>query len=163
MIVVAHGNVDAYCSDRDMVIGERYSGDLLEYKGICPVVVTDADVSKNEYFYMKYLLLRRSIELVSTRWASVELSEFVAYVAEREAKRRKRYGGRILFGMRRIGGEEVEDPELFPVVERILELREQGKTYAEIRADEGVRRADGSELPISTIQTILNNRDKYEL
>lgn len=162
MIIVAHGNVDAYCSDHDMVIGERYTGDLLAYRGSCPIVVTDADVSKNEYFYMKYLLLRRSVELVSTRWVSVELSGFVAYVAEREAKRRKRYGGRLLFGMRKVGGVKKEDPELFPVVERIIELRDQGATYAEIRADEGVRR-NGAELPISTIQTILNNREKYGL
>lgn len=163
MIVVAHGNVDAYCSDHDMVIGERYTGDLLEYKGSCPIVVTDADVSKNEYFYMKYLLLRRSVELVSTRWVSVELSEFVAYVVEQESKNRKRYGGRLLFGMRKIGGAVIGDPELFPVVERIIELRDQGATYAEIKSDPEVHRADGGELPISTIQTILNNRDKYGL
>ncbi len=162
MIVVAHGNVEAYCAEHGMVISERYSGDLLEYKGSCPVVVTDADVSKNEYFYTKCLLLQRSIELISTRWASLELSEFVAYAAEQERKRRKRYGGRILFGMKRVDGMDVEDPELFPVVERILELRKQGKTYAEIRADEGVRR-NGEKLPISTIQTILNNREKYGL
>lgn len=162
MIVVAHGSVDAYCSDHDMTIGERYTGDLLEYRGSCPIVVTDADVSKNEYFYIKYLLLRRSVELVSTRWVSVELSEFVAYVVEQESKRRKRYGGRLLFGLRLVGGVKVEDPELYPVVERIVKLRDQGATYAEIRADEGVRR-NGVELPISTIQTILNNREKYGL
>ena len=86
----------------------------------------------------------------------------MAYVAEQEAKRRKRYGGRLLFGMRRVGGVAKEDPDVFPVVRRIIELRDQGATYAEIRADEGVRR-NGAELPISTIQTILNNRDKYGL
>lgn len=163
MIVVAHGNADAYCAGHDMVICERYTGDLLAYRGSCPVVVTDADVPKNEYFYMKYLLLRRSVELISTRWVSLELSEFVAYVVEQESKRRKKTGGRLLFGMRRVGGIEVEDPEVFPVVRRIFELRDQGKTYAEIKSDPEVHRADGGELPISTIQTILNNRDKYGL
>lgn len=162
MIVVAHGNVDAYCAGHDMVISERYSGDLLEYRGNCPVVVTDADVSKNEYFYMKYLLLRRSVELISTRWVSLELSEFVAYVVEQESKRRKKTGGRVLFGLLRVRGVDVEDPEVFPVVRRIFELRDQGATYAEIRADEGVHR-NGAELPISTIQTIVNNREKYGL
>lgn len=160
MVVVAHGEVDAYCNEHDMIIGDRYDGDLLEYKGRYAVVVTDAGVSKNEYFYMKYKLLLRKVELISVKWASVELSEFVVYCAEQESKRRKK-SGRVRFGSQRRGGMIVDDPAGMRVVNRIFELRDSGATYERIRNDEGVHHLDGRKMSISTIQVILGNRDKY--
>ena len=159
MVVVAHGNVDRYCSEHDMIIGERYEGDLREYKGRCPLI-TDADIPKNEYYYIKYKMLLRKVQIISVRWASAELSEFVAYCAEQEAKRRK-VGGRVMFGYRRRGGVIVDDPAGMRVVDRIIELRDSGATYERIRNDEGVHHLDGRKMSISTIQVILGNRDKY--
>lgn len=159
MIVVAHGDVDRYCSEHDMVIGERYEGDLRGYKGCCPLV-TDADIAKNEYFYIKYKMLLRKVQIISTRWASVELAEFVAYCAEQESKHRKERG-RVMFGCRRLGGMIVDDPAGMRVVNRIFELRDSGATYERIRNDEGVHHLDGRKMSISTIQVILGNRDKY--
>ena len=159
MIVAAHGDVDQYCSEHDMIIGERYVGDLREYKGRGPLV-TDADIAKNEYFYIKYKMLLRKVQIISTRWASVELSEFVAYCAEQESQRRKE-SGRVRFGYRRRGGMIVDDPAGMRVVDRIFELRDSGATYAQIQADEGVHHYDGRRMSISTIQVILNNREKY--
>lgn len=34
-----------------MTIYERYEGDLERYKGNCPVIVTDQQMSKNEFYY----------------------------------------------------------------------------------------------------------------
>lgn len=159
MIVVAHGDVDRFCSEHDMVISERYEGDLWGYKGCCPLV-TDADIEKNEYFYIKYKMLLRKVQIISTRWASVELSEFVAYCAEQDMKRRK-VAGRVMFGKCRRGGMIVDDPAGMRVVDRIIELRDSGATYERIRNDEGVHHLDGRKMSISTIQVILGNRDKY--
>lgn len=159
MIVAAHGDVDRYCSERDMIISERYVGDLREYKGRCPLV-TDADIAKNEYFYIKYKMLLRKVQIISTRWASVELAGFVAYCAEQESKRQK-VGGRVKFGYRRRGGMIVDDPAGMRVVNRIFELRDSGATYERIRNDESVHHLDGRKMSISTIQVILGNRDKY--
>lgn len=161
MVVVAHGNVDKYCSEHDMVIGERYNGDILGYRGRCPILVTDIDVPKNEYFYLKYLMLRRSVELVSVVWASVELSEFISYLVDREAERRKT-GGRLPFGKRWENGAEIENQKEMEIVRRIFELRDNGATYREIQDDEGVHYLGGRKMSISTIQVILKNRDKYK-
>jgi intein-encoded DNA endonuclease-like protein len=48
------------------------------------------------------------------------------------------------------------------VVRRILELRDSGCAYREIREDAGVHHRDGRKLSISTIQIIVKNREEYE-
>lgn len=148
MIVCAHGEVTEYCESRDMIIVERYTGDIENYCGVSPVLVTDREMSSGEYYYLKGKMLARGVELVSTRYVDTEnLSQ--GMVKEVSEKRR----GRPKFG----DGSEAE----MAVVRRIFELRDARVSLRDIAEDEKVRRVNGEKLSVSTIQTILNNRDKY--
>lgn len=159
MIVAAHGDVDKYCEEHGMTIGERYTGKVEDYHGSCVVLVTDNCEDQNDYYYQKYRLMRRKIELVSTHWGDASVEDFVRYLSQQE-KSRKKYGGRLPYGLKRVGGEVIEDPEAMKVVRRIIELRDAGTSFREIA--EEVRRPDGREIPVSSIQVILKNRKKYE-
>ena len=155
MVVVAHGNVDAYCEAHGMVIGERYTGSLEEYRGNGLILVTDNCADKNDYYYLKYRLRMRGIELVSTHWHDPAIEEFLAYQERRDAEQRRRRGGRRLFG--------TQSEEAMAVVRRIFELRDAGKTMREIAADPEVCYTDGQRMTVSTIQVILSNRERYGL
>jgi hypothetical protein len=48
------------------------------------------------------------------------------------------------------------------VVKRVLELRDKGFVYRQIKEDPGVHHPDGRSLSISTIQIIIKNREIYE-
>lgn len=159
MIVVAHGNVDEYCNAHGMVIGERITGDIEKYRGSYHIIVTDQELEKNEFYYLKYRMLRRKVELISVYWEDIDFDEFVVYAAAQ----RQKSGGRLRFGYRRRtdGGIE-EDEANMAVVRRIFELRDAGATYKEIQRDDGVHYPDGRRLGISTIQVILQNREGYE-
>jgi hypothetical protein len=163
MIVAAHGNVDAYCEAHGMTIGERYSGDVGEYRGSCLVLVTDNCEDLNDYYYLKYRLMRRNVELVSTHWKDSSVEDFVQYLNQREKQKRKEvYTGRVNFGFRRVDGETVEVPQDIRVARRIIELRDAGYSYRKITEDPEVCYSDGRKMPVSTIQVILRNRSKYE-
>lgn len=153
MIVVAHGNVDLYCEKHDMTIGERYSGKLEDYSGDGLILVTDNCSDKNDYYYLKYMLRMRGIELVSTHWFDDGVEDFVAYMAQRDAERKVKRGGRRLFGL--------QSERDMAVVRRIMELRDAGYTLRQISDDPGVSYADGRKMPVSTIQVILRNRGRY--
>lgn len=150
MIVCAHGEVSEYCENRDMIIVEQYTGDIESYGGVCRVLVTDREMSSGEYYYLKGKMLAQGVELVSTRYVDTEnLSHEVIKVVEE-----KRPGqGRRKFG-------QGSDEEM-AVVRRIFELRDAGYTLRAISKDPGVRYLDGRQMPVSTIQVILNNREKY--
>ena len=155
MMVCAHGDVAEYCEGKDMIICDKWDGDLREYSGMCRVIVTDIDVSKNEYYFLKGELLAKGIELISTRHKDDELmSEYLVYAASRQ---REKYGARVPFGYHRVNGEIVEHPENMAVARRIRELKKAGFSLAQIREDEGARKPDGSRLSISTIQKIIKN------
>lgn len=160
MMVCGHGNVADFCREHDMVICETWDGDISDYSGSFRVLVTDQDMSENEYYFLKGKMLGRGIELVSTRYKDNKLmTEFLAYQADR---RREAYGGRTKFGYRKVNGEVQEIPEMMTVVRRILAMKDAGRTLREIQADEGVHHPDGRRISISTIQQIIKNRDKYE-
>lgn len=148
MIVCAHGEVSEYCESRDMIIAERFTGDIENYGGICAVLVTDQELSSGDYYYLKGKMLLRGIELVSTRFVDTEnlVQGTVKEVSEKRRGRRK-------FG----DGSKAE----MAVVRRIFELKDAGATYKEISEDERVCYLDGRRMSISTIQVILNNREKY--
>lgn len=152
MVVCAHGDVAKYCSDHGMVIHEELVGEIEEYEGICRVIVTDKKMGENEFYALKLRMLRRGIELVSTRFSDSDKANFVAYLAQSD--RRTKHGGRRRFG------ENSESERL--VVARILELHDAGRGLREIAEDENVRREDGRELSVSTISFIIRNREKYE-
>lgn len=162
MIVAAHGNVDEYCEAHGMTIVERYSGDVLEYRGGCGVLVTDNCEDQNDYYYTKYRLMLRKVELVSTHWGDEGVEEFVRYLGERELVDRKKFAGRLAFGFRRMNGVVVEDPVSIGIARRIIRLRDLGWTYKQIQEDDGVGYPDGRKMSVSTIQVILKNRGKYE-
>lgn len=148
MIVCAHGEVSEYCENRDMIIVERFTGEIENYCGVCAVLVTDQEMSSGEHYYLKGKMLARGVELVSTRYVDTEnlAQGTVKDVSEKRRGRRK-------FG-------DSSDAER-AVVDRIFELRDGGATFQEIRDDENVHYLDGRRMPISTIQVILNNRGKY--
>lgn len=165
MIVAAHGDVKAYCKEHGMAIGEVYSGALEDYRGRCLVLVTDADLDKNRYHYLKYKLLKRKVELICIhRQTDAEVGEFISYLNSQERRRQQElHKGRVPFGFRRDrSGEEVEDPESIAVARKIVKLRDAGWTYRKIVEDPEIRYPDGRKLSISTVQVILKNRSKYE-
>jgi hypothetical protein len=142
MMVCAHGNVTEFCAERDMVICDTWDGDIRSYRGPCRVLVTDSDISEQEYYFCKGELLSKGIELISTRYRDdALLSEYLVYANDR---RKKRSGGRQAFSDK-------------AVIARIVALRAEGKTLREIREDEGVRHSDGRKLSVSTILNIIRS------
>ena len=164
MIVCAHGNVSAYCAEQNFTICETWNGDLLQYDGICRVVVTDLDVSLQEFCYLKMRMRQRGIEIYSTHHEmSREMSDFLDYIETRERNRRKQlYGGRQPFGYQRRNGEIVENPAMMRVARKIIELRDAGMKLREIQAVPEIHHPDGRRISVSTIQMIVKNRGRYE-
>lgn len=159
MVVCAHGEVTEFCENNNMVIAGSYVGDIEDYAGMWPVLVTDEDMDENSFFELKLRMLRRGVELVSTRYHSDKLSSFVSYVAERH---KPKHGGRARFGFRRVGNDQILTEGGLRVAMRIFELRDKGYTLKEISADEAVHHPDGRTLSTSTIQQVLKNRKRYE-
>ena len=161
MIVCGHGDVLDFCKDRDMVVCETWDGEIGDYKGPFRVLVTDQDMSEQEYYFQKGKLLGRGIELISTRYKDDKLmTEFLAYQAER---RKEKYGGRQPFGYRRVGDEIREIPEMIEVARKIVEMKDGGKTLREIHECADIHHPDGRRISVSTIQQIIKNREKYGL
>lgn len=150
MIVCAHGEVSEYCKNNGMVICDQHIGSIEEYQGICRVLVTDAEMSENEFYALKLKMLKRGVELISVDYSDEAMSEFVSYLAMQN-----RGGDR---GRRKFGDRSEAERA---VVRRIFELRDSGYTMRAISNDPGVHYLDGRKIPISTIQVILNNREKY--
>lgn len=163
MIVCAHGDVADYCKEHDMLINEQYSGDIEKYSGDCLVIVTDQEMTKNEFYYLKAQMLRRGIELVSTRYCSRSLDEFIAYQHSRESqKHHEKSGGRQIFGFYSQDGVVYEKPEELEVVKLIIGLRDLGMSYRQISEADKVCYSDGRKMSVSTIQAIIKNRNRYE-
>ena len=160
MMVCAHGNVTEYCGSRDMLICEIWEGDICDYKGSCRVLVTDREMSEQEYYYLKGKMLGRGVELISTRYTDNKLMmEFLSYQAERK---RQKYGGRQPFGYRKVGAEIREIPEMIDVARKIIMLKDAGATLRQIHECESVHHPDGRKISVSTIQQIIKNRERYE-
>lgn len=160
MIVCGHGNVEEYCSRYGMVICDTWEGDLESYSGACKVLVTDQEMSKGLYYHLKNKLLVRGFELVSVEHMD-DPDVVRQFIKDAEARKGK-YGVRQKFGYRRVNGVVVEDPELMAVVRRVLELRDQGLSYRQIREDERVHHRDGRQLGVNTIMQICKNRSEYD-
>lgn len=159
MVVCAHGNVVDFCERYDMKILESYAGDLESYRGNCAVIVTDQKMPREKYDSLKCSMFSRGVELVSTEWTD---DEVIVRLLRGQIEQRGKRGGRHPFGFYQKKGMIVENPAKMEVVRRILELRDAGMTYREIREDPGVRHPDGGELSLSTIQIIVKNRERYE-
>ena len=160
MLVCIHGNVVEFCKERGLTPVEVWTGELSEYRGKHSMLVTDSNISKNEYYYLKGEFLTRGIVLISTRYEdNEELSEYLEYFAARSKGEGR---GRQSFGWRVIDGLVVPNPREMAVVRRILELYDEGLTLRAICEDEGVRHIDGRKLSVGTIHRIIKNRRKYE-
>lgn len=143
MMVCAHGNVAEYCADKGMEIVATWDGKILDYRGKCPVLVTDSEMSENEYYFLKGEMYSRGVELISTKHKdNKQMSEYLAYAAER---RSAKSGGRPRF----------EDPV---VSQRVLELRSKGLSLRAIQESEGVRHPDGRKLSLNTINNIIRSK-----
>lgn len=160
MLVCGHGNVSDYCSNFGMVVADVYDGDIISYRGLCKVLVTDEEMGESDYYYLKSKMLSLGYELVSTEH---EDTEMVANLVMSYARQNKeKYPGRCKFGFRRVNGEILPHEDRMVVVKRIFELRDEGCSLHEIQEDEVVRHDDGRKLSISTIQSIIKNRDEYK-
>lgn len=158
MLVCTHGNVNDFCRNRKMVPVCKYDGDIEEYSGVCRILVTDRRITEHEYYSLKSRMLKKGVELISTRY---EDSEVVARLIM-ENLEKKKHGGRCKFGFQNVCGEMKLTEKGRSVVKRIFELRDNGYSYHKIREDAGVRHLDGRMLAVSTIQIILENRGVYE-
>lgn len=159
MVVCAHGNVDKFCKSHEMEILETYSGNLEDYKGNCAVIVTDQQLTRCEYDTLKCTLFGRGFELVSAKWTD---DEIILRLLRNQIEQRSKRGGRRIFGFYQNNGQIVGNPKKIAVARRIIEMRDAGCTLREIREDKDVRNTDGSLLALTTIQTIIKNREKYE-
>ena len=164
MIVCSHGNVSEFCREHGMISVAEYVGALEEYDEKPRILVTDRDMSENEYYYLKGLLLARGVDLISTKHKDDEkiLSVLTYNVQRQQEQHRIRYGGRQPFGYRKQNGVVVEIPEMMVVARRIIELRDGGMSLHDIRDVAGIRHPDGRKISVSTIQQIVKNREKYE-
>lgn len=159
MVVCAHGDVAGFCEEHEMLVFERYKGDLNDYDGSCAVVVTDQKMTGEEYDSLKCLMFSRGIELISTEWSD---DETILRILRQSVDRRKRRGGKQLFGFYKKNGLIMENPATIVVARRVIELRDAGFTYKQISENPDVCHSDGRKLAISTLQKIVINREKYE-
>jgi hypothetical protein len=159
MVVCTHGEVADFCRKYDMKVLETYDGDLSNYRGSCPVLVTNARMTREDYDVLKCELFSRGVDLVSTHWLD---DDVVVRLIRKQLADRGRKGGRQIFGYTKRNGFVVEIPEKMAVARRVIEMRDAGYTLRQIRDDEDVYHTDGKKLAISTIQQIIKNRNKYE-
>ena len=151
MIVSVHGSAKV---PEGMWEFERYYGEIEEYNGDYDVLYTDQKMSKNEYYYLKYKLLRKNVELIHSKWNDDTLNEFVEYLSARSDENRPR--GRVKFGFERRNGAVVENARRMEIARKVIELRDSGMTYRGIKSELNLN------LCITTIQTICRNRELYE-
>lgn len=151
MVVCAHGEVAGFCKNHEMEILESYNGDLRDYSGSCPVIVTDQQMTREEYEALKCKMFSRGVEVISVDWTD---DRTILSLLRLTIERRKKRGGRQMFGFYKKNGVIAEIPEKIEMARRIIVLRDSGKTLREI--------TEAEDLSLSTVQTILNNRDKYE-
>ena len=108
-------------------------------------------MTREEYETLKCTMFSRGVEVISVDWTD---DAIILALLRQTIERRKKRGGRQMFGFYKKNGVIAEIPEKIETARRIIALRDSGRTLAEIRSATG--------LSVSTVQTILNNRDKYE-
>ena len=161
MIVCVCGGAeaDAFCEQHGFLVLAHYHGDLLDYSGEAPVLVTDQEMTREGYDRWKCYMFGRGVELISTKWTD---DEAILRMLRLERERKNRRGGRQAFGFTMMNGETCEIPGAIEVARRIIGLRDAGLTYREIQDTEGITHVGGKRLSLSTIQVIVKNRELYE-
>ena len=144
MMVCAHGDVTEFCETRGWYICEKWEGEIIKYNGLCPVLVTDADISETEYYYLKGQMLGKRTMLISTRYSDDKLMEgYLIYANSR--RKESHHPGRSKF----------DDTE---IIQKIRELSASGMSIRAIRDTEGICHPDGRKLSLSTIHKIINKK-----
>jgi hypothetical protein len=159
MVVCAHGEVAVFCEKHNIEILESYSGDLESYRGSCAVIVTDQQMTREQYESLKCSMFIRGQELISTEWTD---DAVILALLRQAVENSKKHGGRNPFGFRKKKGELIEIPAMMEVARRIIEMRDAGYTWEYIRNHDEIRHANGEMIGLSTIQKIVDNREKYE-
>lgn len=162
MIVCVHGDPLAsieFCRRYNMKVLESYEGDLLDYSGSCPVIVTGERMDRARYDSLKCDLYGRGVDLVSIYWLD---DDTVVRLIRKSLTDRSKRGGRQRFGFYKKNGVIEENPAMMAVARRVIALRDAGLTYREIAEDPEVRHHGGKKLAVSTIQKIVSNRKEYE-
>lgn len=160
MFVCAHGDVSEYCNDHEMFICETWDGDIEDYRGVFRVLVTDREMSESEYYFLKGKMLGRGMELVSTRYTDNKvMAGYLTYQADRK---KESHSVRQPFGFKLRNGVVTEIPEMVDVARKIIMLRDSGITLRQIRETPGICHPDGRKISVSTIQQIIDNRERYD-
>ena len=159
MVVATHGEVADFCKKYNMKVLETYVGDLSDYNGNSPILVTDESMTRERYDLLKCELFARGVDLVSTQWLD---DDVVLRLIRGDIERRRKRAGRQMFGFYRKNGVISENPAMIEVARRVIELRDSGLTYRDIREAEGIRHPDGKKIAISTLGVIVKNREKYK-
>lgn len=165
MLVCAHGDVAEFCREHDFTVAGQYIGNITDYDGDIKMIVTDKEMSKQEFYYLRLVMLGKGYDVRSIHYPCMdkELNEFLEYVGIQERNRRKEtYGGRQPFGYQKRNGVVVENSAMMYVARRIIELRDSGMKLRDIREFPEIHHPDGRKISISTIQQIINNRERYE-
>lgn len=144
MMVCAHGDVAKFCEARGWYICETYEGEIIKYNGLCPVLVTDADISEMEYYFLKGQMLAKRIVLISTRYSDDKLMEGYLIYANSRRKESNRHGR-----------SKFDDAE---IIQKIRELSAAGVSIRAIRETEGICHPDGRKLSLSTIHKIIKTK-----
>lgn len=134
------------------VVG-RYNGEIREYRGD-EALYTSERMSDIEYYYLKYKMLQKGVELIHSEKNVPVLEEFVRYLIQHE--RPRRHHGRYPYGFISRNEVMIKDPEKFALARKIIEMRKKGITYRKIRSELGIA------MSISTLSRIWANRELYE-
>lgn len=143
MMVCAHGNVTEFCEARGWFICGTWNGEITNYNGVVRILVTDADISETEYYFLKGELLAKGYELISTRYTDDEL--MAGYLIYANNRRKEKRPGRTGFN----------DEE---IIQKIRNLSDAGLSIRTIRETEGICHPDGRKLSLSTIHKIINKK-----
>lgn len=159
MIVCSHGNVGDYCKEYDMIATETHTGEILDYDGICRVIVTDQEMTENEYYSLKGLMLSKGYELVSVHHTDKRcLVNLIIHMTAKDLEaRKKKFAGRYMFGTNADGWI----PGMRDVVMKIFDLKEVGFSLRQIKACPDVHHPDGRSVSISTIRNVLEKKEEY--
>ena len=170
-------------------IGKAVFGDLLKICNADVLVVADTDVVSNDplmYYAYKSVLKRRHYDLVAVkenfggyRLYTKILDSFIETLCQVElenepirkpndrrdkAARGSYIGGNVPMGYKVEGGKLVVNPDELPVVEFIMDQKQQGKTMLgtvdELNA-RGYKTRRGKPFVISTVQSIWKNEPFY--
>lgn len=165
MDVVGIGEVGQFCARRGWRVREAWGGSPLEYRGSGECLVWGGYHPMFEFYYIKFRLLRRGVDLIPTQDygdLGYVLDQFVSYAAKRDREGRR--GGKVPFGWRSEGGELVPVPGELAAADEILLLRENGMSLRGIErwlAEHNRTTRDGRPVTVNVIRAVCAKKGMY--